>query len=193
MTKLNATGSALLYSTFLGRPRRQQRGRRLRDRRGRQRERLRNRHLQEGFLTALGAFNTPGNQYGAFVAKINTTVGAGRGASSLVYSTRLKATGYVRPYGIAVNGPGTTYVTGFTDAPDYPTTAGALRTMPSAEFRSAFVFKLIPDASIAPAATGPDCSSYSWRHHKPGVRLGQRRGLRDRARGGLQSRSAART
>ena len=59
-----------------------------------------------------------GGQYDAFVAEINPSQ---VGAASLVYSTYLGGSDEDEAYGIAVDGSGNAYVTGFTYSLDFPT------------------------------------------------------------------------
>ena len=59
-----------------------------------------------------------GGQFDAFVAEINPTQ---LGAASLVYSTYLGGSDQDASYGIAVDGSGNAYVTGFTYSLDFPT------------------------------------------------------------------------
>ena len=59
-----------------------------------------------------------GGQYDAFVAEINPSQA---GAASLVYSTYLGGSDQDEAYGIAVDGSGNAYVTGFTYSLNFPT------------------------------------------------------------------------
>ncbi len=59
-----------------------------------------------------------GGQFDAFVAEINPSQ---PGAASLVYSTYLGGSDQDASYGIAVDGSGNAYVTGFTFSLDFPT------------------------------------------------------------------------
>ena len=118
MTKLNATGSALVYSTYLGGN----------DNDGAQAVAV------DGsgnavivgstesfnFPVTPGAFQatTPGN---AFVTKLNAT------GSALVYATYLGG-GDTSAHGIAVDSSGDAFVTGWTGNTDFPSTPGAFQT-----------------------------------------------------------------
>lgn len=122
VTKLNSTGSALVYSTFLG---------------GEGDDRAFGITLDSandayvvGWTTSTklpvtaGAFQTVNNGgiSDAFVSEIN---GAG---SDLVYSTYLGGTGQDVGFGIAVDSAGNTIVTGYSYSTDFPVTAGAFQT-----------------------------------------------------------------
>jgi hypothetical protein len=127
VTKLNASGSALAYSTFLG---------------GMSSDRGWGIVVRDGsayvtgdtqssdFRTTTGAFDTTFNGIDAFVTKLNVS------GSDLVYSTFL---GRGAGRDIAVGGSGRAYLTG-SASPNYPTTPGAYD--PSNEFHDAFVTKL---------------------------------------------------
>jgi hypothetical protein len=132
VTKLNAAGTALIYSTYVGGS-----GHNLS-------------HGWEGdascaiavdgsgtayvtgytpstdFPTTAGAFQTThasdGGGEDAFVTKLNAT------GTALLYSTYLGASGDDLGQGIAVDGSGNAYVSGFTSSTDLPTTAGAFQT-----------------------------------------------------------------
>ncbi len=107
------------------------------------------------FPTTAGAFQAaPADaSSNAFVVKLSP------GGTSLVYSTYLggDATSFTSGYGtpengngaagIAVDGSGSAYVTGFTDSADFPTTAGALQPSGGSAASSAFVTKLNPQGT----------------------------------------------
>jgi hypothetical protein len=128
ITKLNATGSRLLYSTFLG-----------------------------GYISEIGtsiAVDPSGAAYvtgGTFSSDFPITpdafqvsIGGGTcsgslcpdayttklnaSGSDLIYSTFLGATGWEIGYGIAVDTGGAAYVTGDTGSFDFPVTPGAFQT-----------------------------------------------------------------
>jgi hypothetical protein len=75
----------------------------------------------------------------AFVAKFNTNLS---GADSLVYSTYLGGSGSDKGYDIAVDPVGNAYVTGVTRSIDFPTTPGAFQTALTGDGAKGFVTKL---------------------------------------------------
>ena len=138
ITKLNPTGTSLMYSTYLG-----------------------GNGYDEGiciavdsngnayvagwttsanFPTTAGAYQTVfggnGSTGDAFVTELNST------GSALVYSTYLGGSGYEECNGIELDSIGNTYVTGYTNSNDFPTTAGAYQMVYSGGLDHAFVTKL---------------------------------------------------
>jgi hypothetical protein len=134
VTKLNAAGSALLYSTYLGRSGGWGSAIAV-DASG-------NAYVtgeaENDFPTTPGAFQaTSGGCDDAFVSKLNAS------GSSLLYSTYLGGSSCDYGYGIAVDASGNVYVTGDTMSSDFPTTPGAFQTAPLGQFGyKAFVTKL---------------------------------------------------
>ena len=149
VTKLNAAGSALVYSTYLG---------------------------GSGHDVAFGiAVDTSGNAYltgftnssdfptaspfqaanaggdDAFVTKLNAA------GSALVYSTYLGGSGRDFGFDIAVDTSGNAYLTGFTDSSDFPT-ASPFQAANAGDF-DAFVAKISefgpPGGVPAPPGAGP--------------------------------------
>jgi hypothetical protein len=129
VSKLNATGKALVYSTFIG-------GSGFDFGRGIAIDAGGNAYItgqttSSNFPTTGGAFsralhippNCPrcasADNYDGFVAKLNAA------GSGLSYSTYLGGTDIDSPRGIALDGAGNAYVTGETVSVDFPTTAGA--------------------------------------------------------------------
>jgi hypothetical protein len=117
VAKLNPSGSALLYSTYLG---------------GNEYELARSIAVDSAgnaYVTGdTGSQNFPTaaplqanyggcGEYDAFVTKFNAT---GR---ALVYSTYLGGCGLEQSYGIAVDGAGNAYVGGYTGSSNFPTTS----------------------------------------------------------------------
>jgi hypothetical protein len=90
------------------------------------------------FPTTAGAFDRSSDTFSgdAFATKLNGT------GSALAYSTYLGGGSIDVGDGIAVDGPGRAYVTGYTDSRSFPTTAGAFdRSYNGGDF-DAFVTKL---------------------------------------------------
>ncbi|MEO7725271.1 MAG: SBBP repeat-containing protein [Chthoniobacterales bacterium] len=139
VTELNATGSALLYSTYLG---------------GSDFDYgfaiavgvsgnafVTGETTSANFPTTTGAFQTTygGGLRDAFVTELNPT------GTGLIYSTYLGGSGEESGTGMAVDTSGNAYVTGSTGSSDFPTTAGAFQTTKNGVFfTDAFVTKLNP-------------------------------------------------
>src|SRR6185503_11775567 len=116
LTKINSTGSGLLYSTYLGGSGTDRGSGVAIDPNG-------NAYLA-GFTSASdfptdSAFqNGFGGSFDAFVAKFDTN---GSGISSLVFCSYLGGAGDDKAYGIAIDGNGTNlYVTGQTSSNNFP-------------------------------------------------------------------------
>jgi len=137
VTKLNPTGTGLVYSTYLG-------GSEVDFGTGIAVDVDGNAYVT-GFTASADFPVTPGPQplYGggfdAFVTKLQAT------GSALAYSTYLGGSGEDRGHGIAVDAHGSAYVTGQTASINFPTTSGAFQTTfggGNAWFGDAFVTKL---------------------------------------------------
>jgi len=142
VTKLNPSGSALVYSTYL-------------DNGGGSSiavDSAGNAYVSgatdsTNFPITPGAFQTTygGGSYDAFVSKLNPS------GSALIYSTYIGGSGYDLGYGIAVDSVGNAYVTGHTYATNFPTTPGALKTVCTSDgcvdYGDAFVTRLNPTGS----------------------------------------------
>jgi hypothetical protein len=141
VTKLNPTGSGLVYSTYLGGSANDDFGLRLAvDAAGN--AYVGGQTFSADFPTTPGAFQTAfGGARDAFVTKLNPT------GSALVYSTYLGGSGEDGAVGIAVDAAGNTYVTGFTESANFPTTPGAFQTAFGGGPEDAFVTKLNPVGS----------------------------------------------
>jgi len=141
VTKLNPTGSALVYSTYLGGSDSDP-GRKIAvDAAGN--AYVVGQTLSSNFPTTAGAFQTSfgGGYSDAFVTKLNPT------GSALVYSTYLGGTGEDDCSGISVDADGNAYVAGFTASANFPATAGAFQTTFGGGYGDAFVAKLDPTGS----------------------------------------------
>jgi hypothetical protein len=138
VTKLNPTGSALVYSTYLGGLEVDFVGSMAVDASG-------NLYAagitrSANFPVTAGAFDTTHNGlFDVFVTKLNAA------GSGLVYSTFLGGADFDSVGGIAIDGGGNVYVAGGTSSLDFPTTAGAFDRTPNGS--DAFVTKLNPAGS----------------------------------------------
>jgi uncharacterized protein (TIGR03437 family) len=81
--------------------------------------------------------------YDVFVTKLNPS------GTALIYSTYVGGTGNDEAAGIAVDGQGNAYVTGWTDSTDFPVTAGALQMASEGGNlgQDAFLFQLDPSGA----------------------------------------------
>lgn len=136
VTKLNAAGSALVYSTYLG-------GDDFDRGHGIAVDAAGNAYMMGetwslNFPTTPGVFQ-PAKGGGAtdiFVTKLNPT------GSALVYSSYLGGTGGEVPGRLALDAAGQAYLTGATPSFDFPTTAGAFQTAKTPYTFDAFVTKV---------------------------------------------------
>ena len=125
VTKVNPSGSALVYSTFLGGSEGDETGTAIVvDSSGN--AYLAGMTFSSDFPTTPGAYDTsfnPGrtSEYDVYVAKLNAA------GDNLTYSTFLGGSGQDgwAYQDLAVNAAGEAYVTGITESPDFPTTPGA--------------------------------------------------------------------
>ena len=136
VAKLNPSGTALLYSTYLGGSS-DDRGMAIAvDGSG-------DAYVTGGtqsfnFPVTAGAFQTTyGGGQDAFVAKLNPT------GAALLYSTFLGGNSGDEDFGIALDGAGDAYVVGTTGSLNFPATAGAFQTTFGGS-QDAFVAKLNP-------------------------------------------------
>ncbi|AGY59190.1 hypothetical protein GKIL_2944 [Gloeobacter kilaueensis JS1] len=132
VTKLNETGTALVYSTYLGGGDRDSGYGIAVDKAG-------NAYVT-GFTQSSDFPTTPGalqtnSAIGPFVTKLNAT------GTALVYSTYL-AGSYGVGYGIALDTSGNAYVTGEASSTGFPITPGAAQTQFGGGIQDAFVTKL---------------------------------------------------
>jgi hypothetical protein len=138
VTKLDASGSALVYSTFLGGTNVDNADAIAVDSAGA--AFAAGWTKSSDFPTTPGAFDTSysGGVYGgdAFVTKLDAS------GSALVYSTFLGGKNDDYAYAIAVDSAGAAYVAGYTSSSDFPTTPGAFDTSWNGGYYDAFVTKL---------------------------------------------------
>jgi hypothetical protein len=153
VAKINPSGSALVYSTYLGGS---------------------GDDFAEGtvdsagnvyvtgsttssdFPVTPGAFQTtPNGGVDTFVVKFNPT------GSALIYSTYIGGSGNDAGFGIAVDSEGNSYVTGLTTSTDFPTTPGAFQTICGCQYDGdSFVFKLNPTGSALVYSTYLGATSF---------------------------------
>jgi uncharacterized protein (TIGR03437 family) len=95
----------------------------------------------DGFPVTSGAYRSQGG--GAFVAKLNAA------GTSLLYSTFLGDNGSGVTSGIAVDAAGNVYAGGNASSPDFPATAGAIRSAIGPGKSAAFLVKLNPAGTAA--------------------------------------------
>lgn len=145
VAKLNASGTALLYSTLLGGGGGENADAIALDAQG-------HAYVAGGtesadFPTTPGGFNTGyGGGFDAFVTKLSPT------GSTLVYSTLLGGAGYDTVTGIAVDADGSALVSGHSFSATFPTTAGAYDSTPNGS-DDGFVTKLVPSGTALAYST----------------------------------------
>ena len=150
VTKLNAAGSALVYSTFLGGTAVEFGTRVAVDAGGN--AFVTGTTSSPEFPTTAGAFDTTANgAFDVFVTKLNAT------GSALTYSTFLGGQGFDSGSGLAIDSAGNAYVSGSAGSTDFPTTPGAFDTLPDGG--SAFISKLNPAGSALVYSTVLDGTS----------------------------------
>jgi len=143
VTKINPTGSALVYSTYLGGSGGNSWGSSIAlDSSGA--AYVTGYTYSLNFPVTPGAFQTTSNGYDAFISKLNAT------GSALVYSTYLGGSSANNGFGIAVDSFGSAYITGITSSSDFPVTPGAFQTTCGSPYpycENIFVSKMNPTGS----------------------------------------------
>jgi hypothetical protein len=135
VTKLNPTGTALIYSTYLGGSASDNARRIVVDAAGS--VLVAGTTASADFPTTVGAFDTTANgDLDVFVTKLNAA------GSGLLYSTYLGGTLADALYGLAADATGDAYVTGLTVSADFPTTGGAIDTTANGGTYDAFVTRI---------------------------------------------------
>jgi uncharacterized repeat protein (TIGR01451 family) len=135
VTKLNATGTALVYSTYLGGIGADQAASVAIDTSGN--AYVTGTTASQNFPIVRGGFELFGG-YGndAFVTKLNPT------GAILVYSTYLGGSDYDYGTGVVVDSSGSAYVTGYTQSQNFPTTPGAFQSVGGGYPSDAFITKV---------------------------------------------------
>jgi hypothetical protein len=160
VTKLNAAGTALLYSTYLG-------GSGDEGGNGIAVDTVGNAYVTGDTSTAGSGFpgtaasliqSTNAGGFDAFVTKLNAA------GTALLYSTYLGGSGLERGFGIAVDATGQAYVTGITGlGSSFPVTAGSLQTT-SGGGNDAFVAKISNIPPTCNAAQANPAALWSPNH-----------------------------
>jgi hypothetical protein len=140
--KLNATGSGLVYSTFLG-------GFDIDDGLAITVDSIGNAYVtgetgSSNFPTTAGAISrVRGGAFDAFVTKLNPV------GSALIYSTYLGGSqvDFGQRIALSKDGTNSAYLAGTTRSPDFPTTTGAFDTTANGEF-DVFVARLNPSGTV---------------------------------------------
>ena len=151
VTKLNATGTALAYSTYLG-------GSGDDEGFGIAVDSTGNAYVtgltsSTNFPTSLGAFQTTfgGGPFDVFVTKLNAT------GAALAYSTYLGGSNQDEGFAIRVDSTGNAYVAGLTNSTNFPTTSGAFQTALGGGF-DAFVAKVVAAPVVTLSSISPFAS-----------------------------------
>jgi hypothetical protein len=150
VTTINPTGSALVYSTYLG-------GSTFDTGNGIAVDSTGNAYVMgytvsTDFPTTNPVQPANGGNGDVFITRLNPA------GSALVYSTYLGGSGYDQGSGIAVDAAGNAYVTGYTESINFPTTPGAFQTICNRgsrciEYEDAFVTKLNSSGSVLLCST----------------------------------------
>jgi Beta-propeller repeat len=136
VTKLNAAGNALVYSTYLGGPGNEIGTVVAVDPSGN--AYVSGHTFADGFPTTPGAFDTTynGGPLDVFVTKLDAT------GSTLLYSTYLGGSGSDFGFGIGVDSAGNAHLAGETRSADFPTTPDAVQPTAPGGFSDCFVTRL---------------------------------------------------
>jgi hypothetical protein len=153
VAKLNSSGSALIYSTYLGGSDNDEAYGIAVDSSGT--AYLTGWTASTNFPTTAGALQTTfgGGYLDAFVSKLNST------GSALIYSTYLGGSSYDEGHGIAIDSLGNAYITGFSYSANFPIITGAFQSVLHG-YNDAFVSKLNPTGSALIYSTYLGGSSY---------------------------------
>jgi hypothetical protein len=157
VAKLNPSGSALLYSTYLG-------GSEYDAGNGIAVDSSGNAYVAGSTSSTNFPTDNPlqpayGGGYDGFVTELNSS------GSALVYSTYLGGSDWEQANHIAVDSSGSAYVTGITQSTDFPTTPGAFQTVCNggsgcSTYQDAFVAKLNPSGTALVYSTYLGGSNY---------------------------------
>jgi hypothetical protein len=147
VTKLNASGSALVYSTYIGNGGSKRTGWTTNGGASIAVDANGDAHVtgwtnSTSFPTVNALQTRNGGGYDAFVTVLNPT------GSGLLFSSYFGGGGTDYGYGIALDSAGNAYVGGQTNSSNFPTTAGAYQRTPG----SGFALKIDPPADVSEAS-----------------------------------------
>jgi hypothetical protein len=156
VTKLNASGSGLVYSTYIG-------GSGDEEGHGIAVDGSGNAYVtgwtSSNDYDVIGAYQAThgGGWSDVFVTKLDVN------GSNLLYSTYIGGSNYEEGHGIAVDGSGNAYVTGWTNSTNYDVTAGAYQTTKGGNY-DVFVTKLNANGNTLVYSTyiGGSSSDYGY-------------------------------
>ncbi|MFB3897898.1 MAG: SBBP repeat-containing protein, partial [bacterium] len=156
VSKLNAEGTELVYSTYLG------------GFGGTEGYAIAVDHSGNAYITGEtssldfpttpGAFDTTCKEIDAFVTKLNAS------GTALIYSTFLGGEFYDAGFGITVDSSDHAYVTGYTRSTEFPTTPGAYSTSFNGRDYDAFITKFNDEGTglIYSTYLGGESNDYGW-------------------------------
>jgi hypothetical protein len=140
VTKINPSGTALVYSTFIGGSEGEGGISIVLDNSG---NAYINGHTQStNYPTTIGVFNEDynGGDYDVFVTKVNSS------GTGLIYSTYIGGAGADIGYAMALDSGCNVYITGYTESNNYPTTNGSFNQIYQGN-TDAYVTKLNPNGT----------------------------------------------
>src|SRR5207245_1739627 len=158
VTKLNAAGSALVYSTYLGGGTGQDGSD---DGTGIAVDTAGNAYVTGGTVASDFPMVNPLQTFGGVVDAFVTTFDP---SGSPIFSTYLGGSNDENGLAIAVDSAGNAYVTGFTDSVNFPSTSGAFQTTVSGV--DAFVTKISP---VIPLSLIPSPNSLAFSNQLVGT------------------------
>lgn len=112
----------------------------------------------QNFPVSANAYQTTRKNIGTYVR--NVVVAKFSPSGSLLYSTFIGGSVNDYGYSIAIDSSNDAFVTGYTNSPDYPTTAGSIQSALSSGGKTAFLSELSPDGTTLKYSTyyGPTSS-----------------------------------
>ena len=139
VTRLNAAGTQLVYSTLIGCPGNDQLLGLALD--GQGQATVVGRTNSREFPVTAGVVDPTSDAYwDGVVVRLNAT------ATAFLYSTYLSGAGYDEPQGVVMDGSGNAFVVGQTASPNFPVSSNAFQRAKAGGTYDGFITKLSPDA-----------------------------------------------